>query len=423
MTLRKNILANYLGTGVAALSPLFALPWYLTSLGPKQFGVISFVVLIQALLGLVDAGMSQALVREFSVRLNKAVFGRSEAATLLLGFERVYWVFALLAGLATYFSADAIASLWLNLDGMDVTTGQHAIYGAAIVFSFQFPGSIYRSLLVAAQEHVRFNAILSSGALLRHGGGVVVVLIWPTLNAYLAWQALIAFSETLIRGTLAWKTLNTSPSKVQWSSIALRPVWKTVAGMSAAVWLGSLTVQIDKVLLSRLTSLEQLGYYAVASTLALGALQLISPLVQAVLPRAIQLRSNPDELRNLSIKLARSIGAVVGISVLVFVATGHCLLEFWLRNPAAAEVIYPTLSVLLAGTALNALYNVGYVNWIANGQIQKVLLVNAFSLLLALVFIPSMVAIHGAIGAAFGWSIMNLLGLLMSLDWLKKTRK
>ena len=422
MTIRKNILANYIGTGATALSPLLALPWYLTTLGPKQFGVISFIVMLQALLGLVDAGMSQALVREFSVRLNRADLDRPAAASILLGFERVYWSFALLAGLATCFSAEAIASLWLNLDGLNAITGQHAIYGAAILFSFQFPGSIYRSLLIAAQEHVSFNTVLSAGAVLRHAGGVVVVLIWPTLNAYLAWQAVIALSETLLRGILAWKALNTSRSKVHWSSIALQPVWKTVAGMSAAVWLGSLTVQIDKVLLSRLTTVEQLGYYSIASTLALGALQLISPLVQAVLPRAIQLRSSPDALRTLSIKLTGLIGVVVGISALVFATAGRWLLEFWLRNPAVVEVVYPTLSVLLAGTAMNAVYNIGYLNWIAKEQIQKVFLVNALSLLLSLFFIPPLVAMHGPIGAAFGWSIMNLIGLLMSLDWLKRTR-
>jgi hypothetical protein len=48
MSLKKNILANYIGGGTVALAPILALPWYLAALGPKQFGLVSFVVMLQA---------------------------------------------------------------------------------------------------------------------------------------------------------------------------------------------------------------------------------------------------------------------------------------------------------------------------------------------------------------------------------------
>ena len=82
MTIRKNILSNYVGMGVVALAPILALPWYLAALGPKQFGLIGFITMLQAILGLLDAGMSQALVREFSVRLSLADGGRRSTALL-----------------------------------------------------------------------------------------------------------------------------------------------------------------------------------------------------------------------------------------------------------------------------------------------------------------------------------------------------
>ena len=66
MTLRKNIFANYIGAGAVALGPILVLPWYLAALGPKQFGLIGFIGMLQAVLGLLDAGMSQALVREIA---------------------------------------------------------------------------------------------------------------------------------------------------------------------------------------------------------------------------------------------------------------------------------------------------------------------------------------------------------------------
>ncbi len=420
MTLRKNILSNYVGMGVVALAPILALPWYLAALGPKQFGLIGFITMLQAILGLLDAGMSQALVREFSVRLSLADGGRRGAALLLFGFERIYWIFAFCTGGVTLLLADTIARHWLNLGGLPDVSGRVAIYGASAIFAAQFPGSIYRSLLVGAQAQVVLNGVMLVGALLRHVGGVIVVLVWPTLSAYLIWQASIALLETLLRSRLAWNTLNVKKNQLKWEIKELRPVWRQVAGMSAAVWLGALTVQMDKIVLSRMATIEQFGYYTVAATVAVGMLQLVYPLVQAVLPRAVQLREEPAALRKLGIKLAVLIGLLTGVIALIFIAAGQWLLGIWLRNPDVASTVYPLLAVLLVGTGMNAFYNVGYINWIVHKKFYRMFQVNALALVLSVVLIPPLVIWQGTIGAAFGWLMINFIGLVLSLEWLKR---
>lgn len=404
------------------MAPILALPWYLGALGPKQFGLIGFVVMLQAVLGLLDAGTSQALVREIAVRLDSADGGRSRAASLLFGFERLYWLFALCAGCVTLLLADTISAHWLNLEGLPVASGKEAIYGAAVIFAAQFPGSVYRSLLVGAQAQVTLNYIMLGGALLRHVGGVIVVLAWPTLPAYLIWHASIALLETLVRGRWAWRTLNVERNQAKWEIKELRPAWRLVVGMSGATWLGALTVQMDKIVLSRMATIEQFGYYTVAATVAAGMLQLVYPLVQAVLPRAIQLRAEPAALRSLSIKLVWLIGLLAGLGALIFITAGEWLLDAWLRNPEAVAVVHPLLAILLVGTGLNAFYNVGYINWIVLKKIHRVFQVNALALVLSVALIPPLVAWQGTIGAAFGWLAINLIGFVLSLEWLKRNR-
>ncbi len=419
MTLKRNILANYVGAGAVAFAPLFALPWYLAALGPKQFGLIGFIVMLQAVLSLVDAGMSQALVREITTRLDSPAGDRHRAAVLLFGFERIYWLFALCSGCALVLLADVIAMHWLNLEDLPIELGKGAVYGAAVIFAVQFPGSIYRSVLVGAQAQVILSGILLGGALARHIGGVIIIFFWPTLSAYLIWHALIAMLETLIRSRYAWSALDTKRSAVSWEMEELRSVWKLVVSMSGAAWLGALTVQMDKIVLSRSASIDQFGYYVIASTVAVGALQAVYPLVQAVLPRAIQLRTEPLALRVLSIKLIWIIGLPVGCVAIVFIAAGKSLLQSWLKNPEAAHAVHPILTVLLIGSAINALYNVGYINWLVNGKIYRVFQVNALALALSMIFIPLLVALQGSIGAAFGWLVINSIGFVFSLEWLK----
>ena len=420
MTLKKNILANYVGAGAAVLAPVLALPWYLAALGPKQFGLVGFVLMLQAVLGLLDAGMSQALVRDIAVRLDSPDRSHRSAAALLFGFERIYWWFAFCSGCLLALLAEPIATHWLNLQDMPLTLGKEAIYGAAIIFAVQFPGSIYRSVLVGAQAQIVLNGIVLSGALARHIGGVIAVFIWPTLLSYLVWHALVGLMETMLRARYAWRTLDAQRDQLIWKIDELRPVWKVAVGLSGAAGLGALTVQMDKIVLSRTATIDQFGYYVVAATVATGVLQLVYPLVQAVLPRAVELRADPAGLRALSVKLVFLIGLSTMVCAVAFIAAGEWILRIWLRNPEAVQAVYPLLAILLVGTALNAFYNIGYVNWLVCGKTNRVFQVNALSLTLSILLIPPLVGLAGSIGAASGWVIMNLIGFTLSLEWLKK---
>jgi O-antigen/teichoic acid export membrane protein len=419
--MKRNIIANYFGAGCVALAPVLALPWYLSSLGPEMFGLIGFVALVQALMGLIDAGMSQALVRAFSVQIDEGVDGLAGAADLLLGFERLYWSCALGAGALIFSFSHEIAAYWLVLEKVSVNQGQYALWGAAAIFMLQFPGSVYRSVLVGAQAQVQLNSVLAFAAVLRHLGGVVVVSIWPTLEAYLCWHALIAGLETLLRAWFAWHTLGSSRRKSRWDGVQMRHLWKTVARMSAATWLGALTVQMDKILVSKMVGIEQFGYYTIAATVATGVLQLVYPMMQAALPRAVQLRADELGLRRLSFRLSGMFALLVVGGGLGFAVLGKWVLALWLKDPAAVEFVYPILSLLLVGTALNALYNVGYMHWVVREKTQKIMQVNALALLLSLLLIPPLVTAYGPIGAAFGWLTINMIGFVLSLEWLKKS--
>lgn len=416
---RRNIFANYIGAAAMVAAPVIALPWYLSILGPKQFGLISFVTALQAFLGLLDSGISQVSMREFSVRMNETKEGRHSAATLLFGFERIYWVVAVCAGITTLLFSGFISSHWLVLDAESTSLGLAAVCGAAVIFTAQFPGTLYRSFLAGAQAQVTLNAIAVTCLLMRHVGGVILLTIWPQLSTYLIWQAGIAVLETAVRHHFAWKILGIRRADVAWNSTELSSIWPAVAKMSGAVILGALTVQMDKIILSRMLPIEQFGYYAIASTISQGVLNLIYPLVQAISPRMMQLSLEPRALRAVNIKLARSIAAMVIAGAIGFIVGGEWVLGFWLRDPKAVAIVHPLLSILLIGSALNAFYHVGYFNWLANGQARRILLVNVVSLVVCLVVTPPLVTWQGIIGATFGFLAMNVIGLVISLEWLR----
>ena len=146
-----------------------------------------------------------------------------------------------------------------------------------------------------------------------------------------------------------------------------------------------------------------------ASIVAGGVLQLIYPVVQAALPKVIKLRNDPEAVRAFNKKLFKLIGIVVVLAVCVYAFTSQWLLGVWIKDEIAVKAIHPILDILLVGTVLNAFYNIGYINWIANENTQRILLVNATSLVLSVALIPAFIAMQGVIGAAVGWFIINLL--------------
>ncbi len=418
--MQKNIMANYVGVMVLVAAPLIALPFYLNILGPKLFGLISFVTTIQALLSLMDSGISQVAVRELSIRTVGSDDEKLSAAKLLFGFERVYWAFSILAGVITLFLAGVISENWLNLASDDFTLGQQAVMGAAILFLVQFPGSLYRSFLVASEHQVILNGIMSSGLVIRHLGGVLLVAWFPSLTVYLLWIIFSAALETLVRARFSWHFSGAKRAALNWDAELIDPLLPDIIKLSGAVLLGSLASQMDKIILSKMGSIEQFGFYTIASTLSLGVVNLIYPLVQGYAPRIMQFRYEPAKLYQLSMNLFSKIMIIVTMGFILFIVAGERLLLFWLNDSNVSPLVYDVLSILLIGSAFNAIYHVGFYNWLSKSKTNRIYLVNVLSLCLSLVFIPVFINKYGMIGATFGFVSLNFIGLVLSFEWWRE---
>lgn len=419
---KKNVFANYLGTSAMILAPLLALPYYASILGTTQFGLISFVATLQAFLGLLDSGFSQVLIREFSLEKNESEDLRYKAAIIFFGFERIYWLAAIFTGLALVFFSAQISSKWLVLADDAIPLGALAVYGAAAIFIAQFPGALYRSVLTATQEQALLNYIVVIGVLIRHGGGLLLLLQWPSLYTYLIWQGLITFIETLVRAKYAWAAMKIDKQCLTWNFQILRPILSVASKMSLAVLMGALTVQMDRIVLSKMVPIDLFGLYVIASTVSQGVLSFITPLVQAFLPRIMQARDDYSKLIDLNVNLTKLIALVILVSGMCYSFFGEWFLKIWLRDTKTVSVVYELLSILLIGSVLNAFYHVGYFNWLAHRKTVCIFFVNGLSLAVCILFMPLFIDRWGMVGATFVFVIMNLLGLLVSLEWIFKSR-
>ena len=423
MSVRKNVLANYIGAGTSALAPILAMPWYISILGTKFWGLVSFIWVLQALLALVNAGLAQALIREISHLAIAKEVGQKRIAAILFGFERIYWGFSISAGLILAYFANNITTGWLRLGEIPVETGMMVIYAASAIFILQFPASLYRSVLFGSGHQIKQSVIISTATVLRHLGGVALLSIHGSIETYLVWNVITAGMETLVTAIISWRSLHVKRATLQWDQAEMRKVFLLTIGLSVSVFLGILTLQIDKIVLSWSLPIEQFGYYAIASAVSIGMLQAFTPIISAVLPKLVALQDQPKILKQFNLKLVRMMFVIVGVVAVIFSLAGESLLNLWLRDARVVAIVYPVLTVLLVGTGLNAIYSVGYINWVAAGASKKILIVNASALILSIMFLPFLVVKYQLIGAAFGWVSINLIGLLLSLDWIASGSK
>lgn len=285
MSVRRNVIANYLGGGWSALIAIAFLPLYISYLGIESYGLIGFFATLQAWLFLLDMGLSPTLNREmarFSAQLHTAQSIRN----LLRSMEVVYAAIAILLAALVASLSTWTASDWLRPQTLSTETVSQAIALMGLVISFQWMGTLYRSALLGLQRQVWLSlatALVATGRAL--GTLAVLAFVSPTIITFLVFQCVTSVLETIILGWYLHRHLPPSPQAARFSLEALKSVWHFAAGMTAIAFLANLLMQIDKLLLARLLPMNEYGYFSLAVTVA-GVLSLIiGPLHSVAYPR------------------------------------------------------------------------------------------------------------------------------------------
>jgi len=416
---KRNVLFNYMGTGVNVLVPLLALPWYISLLGMKNWGLISFIWLLQSLLGILNAGIGQVLVSKFS-KLAHQDNAQREVAELFFGFEKLYWAVSFVVGVIIMVLSEKIAIIWLQPAGVAIADGQKVICAAGLIFLLKFPVSVYQSALFGLGLQGSYNIASSALMLFRHAVAVLLLFVWTNIETYLIWIVVSFSIESIVLGYMSWQRVGVQYFTFQWQFEKVKAVLIVSLGFSFAVIVAMLTLQLDKLMISWMLPIEQLGYYAIASAVGIGVIQIADPITRSVLPTISRLQSDSVSLRVFNFKVLSMMAAIICMVGIVYAVAGEWLVRIWLKDEHLVEVVMPVLTVLLCGSAMNALYAVGNINWVASGRSSRVLIINISGLIVAVILTPIMIKHYQLVGATFPWVALNFIGLLLGFDWIKK---
>lgn len=420
MSLKKNVLANYLGQGWAALMGIAFVPLYIKYLGMEAYGLIGVFAILQAWLTLLDMGMTPTLNREMA-RYTAGSHTIQSIRDLLRSLEIICFAIALLIGIAIWLSASWLSTHWLQAEKLPVDKVAQAISIIGFVVALRFIESLYRGAILGLQEQVWLSAVGSGFATLRWGGAACM-LVWvsPSIEAFFIWQGFVSALTITVFGIAVHRHLPSSNQAARFSWIQLKNIWRFAGGMMATTLLVLLLMQLDKIILSRILSLEMFGYYILAGTVASVLYQLTAPITQAYYPRFTELVTKEDTPGLITIyhQAAQLISVLVVPAALILVFFGERLLTLWTGNQVLAHNAAPVMALLALGTMLNSLMHIPYMLTLAYGWPGFAVRQNVAAVLLLVPAILWAAPRYGAIGAAWVWIILNAGYVLIGIHFM-----
>lgn len=396
------------------------IPVYIKYLGIEAYGLIGVFAILQAWLALLDMGMTPTLSREMA-RFSGGAHNAQSIRDLLRSIEIIGFGVAVLVALGIWVASGWLASDWLRTEKLSVDAVAQAFVIMGVVTALRFVENIYRSSIIGLQKQVILNVITSGMATLR-GLGAVGVLVWvaPTINVFFVWQGIVSAVTVVIFTVILYQALPATRQGGRFSWSALTNIWRFAAGIMVITFLSFLLMQTDKILLSRLLTLEQFGYYALAAMVANSLYLLATPIDQAFFPRFTALASRKDQPSLISIYHmgAQLITVFVGATAIILITFGDILLTLWTQDAELAQKIAPLLAILSLGTLFNCFMHIPYQLQLAHGWTRLTIYVNVIAVLFLVPAIFWAAPKYGAVGVAWVWVILNASYILFAVHFM-----
>jgi O-antigen/teichoic acid export membrane protein len=422
VSLKKNVIANFLGQGFTALMGLVFIPLYIKYMGVEAYGLIGFYAVMQAWLTLFDMGITQTLNREMA-RFTAGIHTPQSIHDLLRSLEIVSVVLAVLICVLVFGVATYISEHWLNVQKLSTDEVAIAVVLMGFVIALRFIEGIYKGALLGLQKQVAVNVVNVVIATIRYGG-VVAVLAWyeSSIKVFFAWQVLSSLVSVLVLVILLYSTLPKPGNIPKFSKQAISEVWRFASGMLGITFLALLLTQIDKVLLSKLITLESYGYYTFAATVAASLALITLPTTQAIYPKLVEYtaQKKQQELINLYHQGAQLISVLIAPVAVMLMFFGQDVIYLWSGDISLATKITPILVPLVLGSFLNCLVWMPYQLQLANGWTGLSLIMNVIAVTLLVPAIFLVTPHYGAIGAAWVWALLNTGYVTIGMHYMYK---
>ena len=243
---------------------LFLTPLYILILGVESYGLIGFYLSWVSILAILDVSVSLTATTEIAWRSARPEMKKT-IPVLLRSLEVAYWFIILLSGLGILIGAWFFGAGWFEAKSLSPDHIRGVLMLMAISLVVQVPSGLYIGGLMGLQRQVECSTLLTVFGTLRGLGSVLVLwFVSSDLYTFFLWQIAATFMQTVVLRWSLWRRIDTSEISAQFSAKMLLTVKQYVGAIMVIGVLGMVLSQADKMVLSKMVSLESFGFLYVS---------------------------------------------------------------------------------------------------------------------------------------------------------------
>jgi O-antigen/teichoic acid export membrane protein len=416
MSIKRNTIANYIGSFYTLFIGIFILPFYLEYLGPEAYGLVAFFTLIQSWMNMLDAGMTPTLGRSVVIARTN-VKGFVELIKLLRSLEILFSLLSILILIAFFLGKEFIATEWFTVEYLEISTITYCITIISIILGIRWVAGLYRSGISGMEQQVwlnKSNVILSS---IKNIGALAYLhFVSSDIETFFLIQLIVVLFEFFI---LMFKFYSLLPSGLKCAFKFYWPEVKSVipfaAGIAYTSWLSIVVTQLDKLLLSKALTLSDFGYYSLIALVAGAIGQFSGPVKAAILPQMTMFykKNQLNNFVNMYCNASQFVAVIVFPVTAVIACFGDTLLFAWTGDQKLAVWGANILTLLVIGNGILAIEAMIYHMQFAFGKLKVHVIGSTVSGFIQIPIIFFSVFYYGAEGAAVSWFVYRLCYFLI----------
>lgn len=416
MSLKKNIFINCITQVYIAAITLAMLPIYIRYMGAETYGLVGFFTMMQTWFILIDMGLTLTVTRE-TAYFRGGTTNPANYLSLIRTLEKLFLYIAVIGGGILFLASTYIAHDWLQTTNLSMSEIKRAIKLMAGIISLRWMSGLYRGAITGFEQLVWLGGYNSFIATLRFiGAFAVLAFIGTTPTIFFSYQLAVASIELIV---LIWKTnlflpkiaIKTSRNR---SLATLKPILKFSLSLAFPTITWVFITQTDKLVLSKILSLSDYGYFTLAVMIANSIIMINEPISTAILPRMTKLEAQGDQINLINVyrNSTQIVTVFTNTMAVTIVFYSKPLLWSWTGNELFAAQTSQILVLYAIGNAILCICAFPFYLQYAKGNLRMHLIGNAIFFIF---LIPAMIwaaQTYGAIGTGYIWILMNLISFI-----------
>ena len=410
MSVKANIISNYIGQITIAVLNFIFIPTYIKYIGIEAYGLVGMFAVLQMALNTLDGSIIPLISREMSCYL-----GGTKPLESLRNLLRTAEVLCLLFGIifisAVCLFADFLSTNWFIVEKLPSELIAQAIRIAVFVVALRALEDLYKGVLAGLQKQVVQNSIAVICAIFRFVGVIYALkYIDASIKTFYYWQLLSSIITTFAYIVVCYKSIPGMLSQSQFKTEEIKNNLGFSIGSFSFALSSFINTQADKIIISKLLPLTEVAYYTLASSISNVLLMISHPVTLAFYPKIVTLRSQEQHesaAQNYHLN-CQIINLTCGVAVFSLIFYGEYIIGYWTQNPELTINVLPYVRLLALSMYILINANTNLLLPYIAGQPITSGKISGFSIIFVFCSTIPLAYYFKAFGAAYGNMIQNL---------------